>query len=263
MTKRTNDTGSTRLILLMGISVDGFVAAPDGSQPWLGGPREDPAATRWKLGTIQGADAHLMGRKTYGDMASHWPSSQSAYATPMNDIPKVVFSTTLERAGWAETRIAAGDLGEEIAAIKARPGGYVVAYGGATFARALIRGGHVDEYRLNVQPFALRDRHADLHRAHRAVEARPRRRAALRQRQRRSRLRAGRLADHSGAAWQRPSAELAVEVLHDDAEVGDHLAGCLHGLAVQLPQGDLVARASASRARRSIEGSSRCRSGRS
>jgi dihydrofolate reductase len=144
----------TRLILQMGISIDGFVAALDGSQPWLGEP-EDDAAKQWKLDTVRGADAHLMGRVTYLDMAAHWPGSGSAYAAPMNDIPKVVFSQTLRRAEWAETRIAGGRLDEEIESIKARPGGYVIAYGGARFARALVRGGLVDEYRLNVHPAAL------------------------------------------------------------------------------------------------------------
>ena len=118
----------TRLILQMGVSIDGFVAAPDGLQPWLGEP-EDDAAKQRKLDTVRGAAAHLIGRVTYLDMAAHWPGSESAYAAPMNDIPKVVFSKTLQRAAWAETRIAGGHLDEEIESIKARPGGYVIAYG--------------------------------------------------------------------------------------------------------------------------------------
>jgi dihydrofolate reductase len=144
----------TRLILQMGISIDGFVAAPDGSQPWLGEP-EDEAAKQWKLETVRGADAHVMGRVTYLDMATAWPGSDSVYAAPMNDIPKIVFSKTLRRAEWAESRIARGPLSEEVQRIKAADGGYVIAYGGAGFARALIREDLVDEYRLNVQPFAL------------------------------------------------------------------------------------------------------------
>jgi dihydrofolate reductase len=154
MTEQAKETGMTRLILQMGISIDGFAAAADGSQPWLGGG-EDDAAKQWKLDTVRGADAHVMGRVTYLGMATAWPGSKSAYAAPMNDIPKIVFSKTLKSADWAETRIASGDLNEEVDSIKAQPGGYVVAYGGAQFARALIRGGLVDEYRLNVHPAAL------------------------------------------------------------------------------------------------------------
>jgi dihydrofolate reductase len=58
--------------------------------------------------SVWGADAHLMGRQTYEDMAAVWPDSSSDYAAPMNEIPKVVFSKTLERAEWPESQIAAG-----------------------------------------------------------------------------------------------------------------------------------------------------------
>jgi len=143
-----------RLILQMGVSLDGFVAALDGSHPW-GYEREDPATKRWKLDSVQAAGAHLMGRVTYRDMAAVWPTSTSEYAAPMNEIPKVVFSKTLEDAGWAETRIASGDLREEIAAIKREEDNDVIAHGGASFAQALSRLGLVDEYRLNIQPAAL------------------------------------------------------------------------------------------------------------
>jgi dihydrofolate reductase len=97
VTEQAKETGMTRLILQMGISIDGFVAALDGSQPSLG-EAEDDAAKQWKLDTVRGADAHVMGRVTYLDMAAHWPGSESAYAAPMNDIPKVVFSKTLQSA---------------------------------------------------------------------------------------------------------------------------------------------------------------------
>ena len=60
----------------------------------------------------------LMGRNTYEEMAGFWPTSDNAYAAPMNEIPKVGFSSTLERADWPDSRIARGDLAEEIAALK-------------------------------------------------------------------------------------------------------------------------------------------------
>lgn len=95
-----------RLILHMGTSIDGFVATTDGSR----------------------AGAHLMGRVTYEDMATVWPSSSSDYAAPMNEIPKVVFSKTLERADWPEARIASGDLDDEVAELKAEEGGHLLAH---------------------------------------------------------------------------------------------------------------------------------------
>lgn len=96
-----------------------------------------------------------MGRVTYEEMAAVWPTSTSEYARPMNEIPKVVFSKTLQHADWPETRIAGGDLVEEIGRLKREPGNDLIAYGGATFDQALSRLGLVDEYRLMIQPAAL------------------------------------------------------------------------------------------------------------
>ena len=143
-----------RLVLQMGVSIDGFVAAADGSHPW-GEGREDPAQNRWKLDSVTRAGAYLMGRVTYQEMAAHWPTSSDEYAAPMNEIPKVVFSKTLESADWGPARVARGDLGEEIAQLKRETGNHLIAYGGATFAPALSRAGLVDEYRLVTQPAAL------------------------------------------------------------------------------------------------------------
>jgi dihydrofolate reductase len=143
-----------RLILQTGVSIDGYVAALDRSHPW-GVERQDDGIKRWVLNSVWGAGAHLMGRVTYEEMAAVWPTSTSDYARPMNEIPKVVFSKTLRRADWAETRIASGDLSEEIGRLKREPGNDLIAYGGATFDQALTRLGLVDEYRLMVQPAAL------------------------------------------------------------------------------------------------------------
>jgi dihydrofolate reductase len=143
-----------RLILQTGISIDGYVAALDGSHPWDDGGG-DEAVKRWILDSVWGAGAHLMGRVTYEEMASFWPTSESEFARPMNEIPKVVFSKTLKRGDWAETRVARGDLAEEIGRLKREPGKDMIAYGGATLDQALSRLGLVDEYRLMVQPAAL------------------------------------------------------------------------------------------------------------
>ncbi|MGH9024775.1 MAG: dihydrofolate reductase family protein [Acidimicrobiia bacterium] len=73
----------------------------------------------------------------------------------MNDIPKVVFSATLTSADWAESRIASGDLTEDIDRLKREPGGPILAHGGATFVHSLVRAGLVDEYRLVIHPVAI------------------------------------------------------------------------------------------------------------
>jgi len=73
----------------------------------------------------------------------------------MNDIPKVVFSSTLVRAEWTGSRIARGDLAQEITSLKRESGGDIMAHGGARFVQALSRLGLIDEYRLVIRPVAL------------------------------------------------------------------------------------------------------------
>jgi dihydrofolate reductase len=145
-----------KLVLSMGVSLDGLVARPGrfGAGGW-GLPPDDPALKERKLGWMQDVGLHLMGRNTYEEMAEFWPRSDDAYAAPMNDIPKVVFSRTLERAEWADSRIARGDLAQEVAELKREPGKDMLAWGGAAFAQSLSRLGLVDEYRLILQPVAL------------------------------------------------------------------------------------------------------------
>jgi dihydrofolate reductase len=127
-----------RLILQTGLSIDGYVAALDRSHPWSD-TSADEAVKRWILDSVWAAGAHLMGRVTYEEMAAFWPTSTSEYARPMNEIPKVVFSKTLQHADWPETRIARGDLSDEIGRLKREPGNDLIAYGGATFDQALSR----------------------------------------------------------------------------------------------------------------------------
>ena len=93
-----------------------------------------------------------MGRASYQQMAEFWPTSSHPSAAPMNDIPKVVFSRTLQSADWPQTRIARADMAEEIARLKAEPGGEILAHGGTEFMHSLIRLGLVDQYRLWVLP---------------------------------------------------------------------------------------------------------------
>jgi dihydrofolate reductase len=145
-----------KLVLSMGVSLDGLVARPGrfGAAGW-GLPPDDPALKERKLGWMHDVGLHLMGRNTYEEMAEFWPVSDDAYAAPMNEIPKVVFSGTLERAEWADSRIARGDLAQEIATLKREPGKDMLAWGGAAFAQSLSRLGLVDEYRLILQPVAL------------------------------------------------------------------------------------------------------------
>jgi dihydrofolate reductase len=143
------------LVLKMSVLLDGYVAPPDGSSDWVtAGRSEDGAA--WTLETVSNAGTHVIGAATYARWATFWPGATGAFAKPMNDIPKVVFSNSLASADWPETTIATGDLVEAVTRLKReRSGGYLLAQGGTRFARSLAASGLIDEYRLFVHPIVL------------------------------------------------------------------------------------------------------------
>jgi dihydrofolate reductase len=143
------------LVLKMSVSLDGYVASADGSSDWKAVGRSDDS-TSWVVETVSNADAHLMGATTYAALASFWPGASGPFAKPMNEIPKVVFSNSLTSADWGETEIAGGDLAEAITRLKQeRRDGYLLAHGGARFARSLVQTGLIDEYRLVIHPIVL------------------------------------------------------------------------------------------------------------
>ena len=143
------------LVLKMSVSLDGYVAPPDGSSDWeAAGRSEDGAA--WTLESVSNAGTHLIGAATYARWATFWPGAAGPFAKPMNEIPKVVFSNSLASADWSETTIATGDLAAAVTQLKQeRSRGYLLALGGARFARSLVATGLIDEYRLVVHPVVL------------------------------------------------------------------------------------------------------------
>ena len=148
------------------MSLDGFVAGPQGEMDWMMRTRS-PEGVAWVEKTLWDAGAHLLGRRSYGDFAGFWPTADGPLAEPMNTIPKIVFSRSGSLAikpttapGWDDPRVLGSDLAADIAALKAEPGKDLLAHGGASFARALVRLGLVDEYRLGVHPVVLGSGHS-------------------------------------------------------------------------------------------------------
>ena len=138
------------------ISLDGYICE-EGTEffrLWESMPNDDELE-EYFVATLRRAGTHIMGRVTYQNMAAHWPTSPEPVAPVMNDIPKVVFSRTLQTADWPESRIASGETAEEIARLKDEPGGEIVAHGGVRFVQSLARLDLADEYRLYVYPIAV------------------------------------------------------------------------------------------------------------
>src|SRR5512133_4377455 len=80
-----------KLILKMSLSADGFAGGPNGEMDWLF-KTMDKGITDWTVNKLWQAGVHIMGSRTFHDMAAYWPYSTEPFAAPMNEIPKVVFS---------------------------------------------------------------------------------------------------------------------------------------------------------------------------
>src|SRR5690348_16988604 len=143
--------------LWMQVSLDGYTEGPDGAFDW---PVVKEGLHRYFIDELSAAGAFLYGRKVYEGMASFWPNvAQIPGLTPLHleygrlwvPMPKVVFSRTLTGAEY-NTRVAGGDLVEEVAALREGDGGDLVLFGGGDTAGAFIAADLVDQYRLFVHP---------------------------------------------------------------------------------------------------------------
>jgi len=100
-------------------------------------------------------DAILLGRVTYQGFAGYWPSSTDAEAHAMNELPKIVFSRTLDEVEWNNSRLVKENVAEEVARLKQQPGKDLAIFGSADLASNLMRPGLIDEYRIFVNPVVL------------------------------------------------------------------------------------------------------------
>ena len=159
MRATTKGNAMRKIIFMMSVSLDGYFEGPDHDLGWQQISVELHSHFNEWLAT---AGAFLDGRVTYELMASHWPTADQdpAASAPVvefagiwRDMPKIVFSRTLEQAGW-NTTIVREVVPEQIAELKARPGGDMV-IGGSVLASAFWAHDLIDELRLYVQPVLL------------------------------------------------------------------------------------------------------------
>jgi dihydrofolate reductase len=115
---------------------------------------DDPAHEAWTLRSLESAAVHIMGRVTYQGMEQYFPTAAGhPYAEVMNKAAKAVFSGTLRTTVWANSSILSGDTAEQIEKLRQEGSGEILAHGGVSFARSLVRLDLVDEYRLTVLPY--------------------------------------------------------------------------------------------------------------
>lgn len=113
---------------------------------------------KFKFDELKAADALLLGRVTYEGFAASWPNmieQTGEYGVMMNDYPKHVVSTTLDKVEWKNSSLIKGNLTEEINKLKRQPGRDILVFGSHTLVQSLIKHDLVDEYRLMIFPIVL------------------------------------------------------------------------------------------------------------
>jgi dihydrofolate reductase len=147
------------VIFSMGVSLDGFIAGPDGEIDWTA---PDEELFQFHVDRTRELGAHLCGRGLYEEMLvwetapeSRWNPRELEFARIWTALPKVVFSSTLETV-QGNARLATGGVAEELATLKQQSGRDLsVGVGGAGFASTLVELDLIDEYRLFVSPVVL------------------------------------------------------------------------------------------------------------
>jgi dihydrofolate reductase len=139
------------------ISLDGFYEGPNGELDW---PTVDGEFDEFAVRQLDEADALGFGRATYEHMAAYWPTEQAkandpAITSRMNDMEKLVFSTTLTDASWSGTTVVRGEVTEQMPTIKSAAGRALFVLGSAHLTANLAQAGLLDKLRIMVCPIVL------------------------------------------------------------------------------------------------------------
>ena len=155
----SNNDEMRKLKLQVEISVDGCITGPNNEMDWL---ICDDECMKYIDDIVESVDTIIMGRKMADEFISHWSSRMNkpddpwnTFAKKMIEIPKIVFTKTLNKSEWPNTEIAKGDLKDEINKLKNQDGEDVLVYGGASFDSSLIEENLIDEFYLFINPVAI------------------------------------------------------------------------------------------------------------
>src|SRR5512135_276543 len=140
----------SKIIMFNMVTLDGFFAGPNEEIDWH---HVDDEFNEFAIAQLNSAGGLLFGRVTYDVMASYWPTDMAKTDDPivankMNTLPKIVFSRTLKKADWNNTRLVKGDVAEEVARLKRQSGQDWLLFGSADLASTLTHFGLIDEYRI-------------------------------------------------------------------------------------------------------------------
>ena len=150
-----------KIISFMHVSLDGFVAGVNGEMGWI---TMDDEIFEDAIELASSTDTALYGRTTYQMMESYWPTVLTSPEATRNEvhhaewvekIDKIVFSTSLEKVEWNNTRLIRKNMREEVIKLKKLPGKSMMIFGSPRLTHSFMQMGMIDEYRINLNPVLL------------------------------------------------------------------------------------------------------------
>ena len=149
-----------KIVVSDNVSLDGVIQDPAGDEGfgrggWVGLIKDRPGANRLALDEALGAEALLLGRRSYEWMAGRWPSRSGELADRLNSMPKYVVSSSLENPDWTNSTVLKGDVVDEVSKLRQELDGDLVVVASFQLVRALMEHDLVDELRLKMYPVVL------------------------------------------------------------------------------------------------------------
>ena len=151
-----------KIVVSENVSLDGVVQDPTGEEGFKHGGWFNQISDKDREGWAQvgldealGAEALLVGRRSYEFLAARWPSRTGAWADRLNSLPKYVVSSTLIDPEWNNTTVLGGEAVTEVSRLKNELQGEIVVAASLQLVSTLIAHDLVDELRLMVYPVVL------------------------------------------------------------------------------------------------------------
>jgi dihydrofolate reductase len=147
-----------RIFVFNMVSLDGYFVDGKGDMSWA--HKNDEEWNAFVSGNASGNGVLVFGRVTYEMMASYWPSEMALKNSPvvakgMNEMPKIVFSRTLDKATWNNTKLLKGDLSTEVRKLKSEAGPDMVILGSGNIVSQLAQENLIDEYQIAIISIVL------------------------------------------------------------------------------------------------------------
>src|ERR671923_331544 len=149
-----------RLVASDNVSLDGVIQDPAGDEGfrvggWVGLIKDSPELNKLALEEALGAEALLLGRRSYEWFAARWPSRSGELADRLNSLPKYVVSSSLEEPAWNNSTVLKGDVLNEVSRLKRELDGEIVVPASFQLVRTLLEHDLVDGLRLKIFPVVL------------------------------------------------------------------------------------------------------------